>query len=249
MLAWLAGQDDLVEDFANSVDVYCKMATRIYGRDITKADKLERFVGKTVVLGCGYQTGKVKLQVTLKAADPPMDLELHECDRIVKTYRSTYFMIPKLWEQAERAIEAMHQNHTMWLGKEGVVRVEGRRGIRLPNGLYLQYPQLHRYEDENGRQKWRYKDDKGLIDIYGGKIVENVVQALARIVVTYQLLKIAKRYRCVLTVHDSVVVLAKKKEADQAREFVEACMRWVPKWAQGCPINCESGMGVNYGEC
>jgi DNA polymerase len=249
ILAWLAGQEDLVTDFANNVDVYCKMSTRIYNRDITKADKLERFVGKTVVLGCGYQTGKVKLQATLKAADPPMDLDLYECDRIVKTYRNTYYMIPRLWAQAELAIQAMHEDKVMWLGKEGVVRVEGRKGIKLPSGLYLQYPQLHKYVDDNGRDRWRYKDEKGLIDIYGGKLVENVVQALARIVVTSQLLKISKRYRCVLTVHDSIVVLAKAVESIQAREFVEACMRWVPSWAAGCPINCESGIGPNYGEC
>ena len=70
MLAWWAGQDDLVQDFANGVDVYCKLASTIFGRTITKADTKERFLGKTVVLGCGYQTGAGKLQVTLKAAKP-----------------------------------------------------------------------------------------------------------------------------------------------------------------------------------
>ena len=249
VLAWLAGQVDLVADFANNVDVYCKMASRIYSMVVTKENKQERFVGKTVILGCGYQTGKIKLQATLKAATPPMELDIERCDEIIKAYRQTYNMIPLLWRQGDVAIEAMYHDREMWLGKEGVLRVEGKKGIRLPNGLYISYPMLHRVKDDNGRDKWQYKDTTGLIDIYGGKLIENVVQALARIVVTQQLLKIAKRYKVVLTVHDAVACIAKKEESSEARDFVEECMRWVPKWAAGCPINCESGIGEDYGAC
>lgn len=264
MLAWLAGQEDLVSDFANKVDVYSKMASRIYNREVNRKrkevvdgkeiypDEAEGFVGKTVVLGCGYQTGGAKLQITLKAATPPMDMPLEECTRIVSTYRSTYPKIPELWKQGEKAIQAMHSNQGMWLGREGVLWVEGKKGIKLPNGLYISYPSLHQYEGEmNGRpvKKWRYKDEKGLQDIYGGKLIENVVQALARIIVMLQLLKIAKRYTVPLTVHDSVVVIAKEAEAQEALKYVEECMRWIPKWAHGCPINCEAFIGANYGEC
>lgn len=264
MLAWLAEQEDLVSDFANKIDVYSKMASRIYNREVNRKrkeivdgkeiypDEAEGFVGKTVVLGAGYQTGGAKLQITLKAATPPMDMPLEECTRIINTYRNTYTRIPELWKQGEKAIQAMHDNQTMWLGREGVLLVEGRRGIKLPNGLYISYPSLHQYNGEmNGRpvKKWRYKDEKGMQDIYGGKLIENVVQALARIIVMLQLLKIAKRYTVPLTVHDSVVVIAKEAEAQEAMKYVEECMRWIPKWAQGCPINCEAFMGANYGEC
>ena len=268
MLAWLAGQDDLVDDFANGVDVYCKMASRIYGREISKKDPLERFCGKTVVLGAGYQTGAGKLQATLKQANPPMLLELPECERIINTYRDTYSMIPRLWSQGEVAIQAMHDDKAMWFGREGVVRIEGKRGVKLPSGLYIQYPQLHRVRSERGMQ-WMYKDTKGVTNIYGGKFTENVVQALARIVVMWQLLKIAKRYRVVLTVHDAVACLVPVGDADKAIEYnpdkkcyvpvfkeakegvayIEECMRWIPEWASGCPINCESGVGKTYGDC
>jgi DNA polymerase I-like protein with 3'-5' exonuclease and polymerase domains len=249
VLAWLAVQDDLVEDFANNVDVYCKMASRIYGMPVTKENKQQRFVGKTVILGCGYQTGKVKLQATLKAATPPMELDIDTCDEIIKTYRQMYHMIPLLWRQGDIAIEAMYHDKEMWLGKEGVLLIEGKKGVRLPNGLYISYPQLHRVPGDKGRDKWVYKDTTGLIDIYGGKLIENIVQALARIIVTQQLLKISRRYKVVLTVHDAVACIAKKEEAGVALEFVEQCMRWTPKWALGCPINCESGIGENYGDC
>lgn len=251
MLAWLAGQDDLVDDFANGVDVYCKMASRIYGMEVTKEHAQKRFVGKTVVLGAGYQTGGGKLQITLKAATPPMDLNIDDCKRIIETYRRTYPLIPKLWAAGEKALHAIHDDKEMWFGREGVVRVEGKKGVRLPSGLYISYPQLHQAKTKNakGFYAWSYKDTTGVIDIYGGKFTENVVQALARIVVMQQLLKISKRYRVVLTVHDAVAIIARIEEADEARAYVEECMRWVPKWATGLPLNCESGMGSNYGEC
>jgi DNA polymerase len=215
-------------------------------------DEAEGFVGKTVVLGAGYQTGGAKLQITLKAATPPMDMPLEECTRIINTYRNTYTKIPLLWKQGEKAIQAMHDNHGMWLGKEGVLWVDGKKGIKLPNGLYISYPSLHQYDSTmNGRpvKKWRYKDEKGFQDIYGGKLIENVVQALARIIVMLQLLKISKRYTVPLTVHDSVVAIARVEESDEALAYIEECMRWIPKWARGCPINCEAFMGANYGEC
>ena len=252
MLAWLAGQDDLVQDFANGVDVYCKMASKIFGRPITKADKVERFVGKTVVLGCGYQTGAMKLQITLKASEMNMDLELSECKNIIDTYRNSVPAITGLWRTGEAAIEAMHGNKSMWFGREGVALVEGNKGIKLPSGLYISYPQLHRgVKNKNGQafEAWQYKDETGLVDIYGGKLVENVIQALARIIVMQQLLKIAKKLHVVLTVHDAVAAIAREEEAEQAQAYVEECMRWVPKWAAGCPINCESGIGRTYGDC
>lgn len=247
VLAWLAGQDDLVTDFSNSIDVYCKMASRIYGRPITKVDKQERFVGKTVTLGCGYQTGAAKLQATLKTAKPSVDLTFEQCEHIIRIYRDAYSKIEQLWSQGQKCIESMHSNKTRWFGREGAAFVEGRNGIKLPSGLYVSYPQLHRVVGV-GYPKWQYKDDTGVVDIYGGKLTENIVQALARIVVMSQLIRISKKLRVALTVHDSIIVVAREDERDEARAYVESCMRWVPRWADGLPINCESKWGYNYGE-
>lgn len=249
VLAWLAGQDDLVTDFANSVDVYCKMASKIYGRPITKENERERFVGKTVTLGCGYQTGAFKLQATLKTANPPMDLDIEECERIIDIYRNSNPKIKRLWYEGDLCIESMHANKSRWFGREGVALIEGKNGVKLPSGLYVSYPQLHRTVDLNTqRQKWAYKDDTGVVDIYGGKFTENIVQALARIIVMSQLLRISKKLKVALTVHDSIIALARENERDEARAYVESCMRWLPAWAQGLPINCESKWGYNYGD-
>ena len=64
-----------------------------------------------------------------------------------------------------------------------------------------------------------------------------------------QLLRISKKYRVVLTVHDAVACVAPEQEAVEAVKYVEECMRTVPNWAKGLPINCESGMGRSYGDC
>ena len=83
----------------------------------------------------------------------------------------------------------------------------------------------------------------------GPFVVHNCCQYLARVVIGQQMLRIAKRYRVVLTVHDAIACIAPEEEAQEAQAYVESCMRWVPEWAPGLPLNCESGMGRSYGEC
>jgi len=79
--------------------------------------------------------------------------------------------------------------------------------------------------------------------------VENFCQAVARCIIAEQMLRISKRYKVVLTVHDAIAIVAKVEEADTARAFVEENMRWRPSWAQDLPLACESGMGASYGDC
>ena len=79
--------------------------------------------------------------------------------------------------------------------------------------------------------------------------VENFCQAVARCIIAEQMLRISKRYKVVLTVHDAIAIIAKVEEADEARAFVEENMRWRPLWALDLPLACESGMGASYGDC
>jgi hypothetical protein len=113
----------------------------------------------------------------------------------------------------------------------------------------MKYYELRRSRKPDGNTEFLYTSRTGVTSIWGGKLTENVIQHLARAVIGEQMLKIAKRYRVVLTVHDAIASIARKEEADEARAYVEECMRWIPAWAEGLPLNCESGMGVNYGEC
>jgi DNA polymerase len=249
-LAWEAGQDDLVGAFANGEDVYKIMASAIYGKSVADITKDERFVGKTTILGAGYGMGAAKFQTQLKSFD--VEITLEEAQRIIDTYRNTYPKIPALWKHSQDAIRCMVRGQTMTVGPYNLLRVAaGPNGgeVLLPNGLSIFYNGLVEVVDGEGKRQFQYTTRKGATKIYGGKLVENYTQAVARCIISAQMLRIAKRYRVVLTVHDAIGIVARQEEADEARAFVESCMRWTPTWAEGLPVNCESGMGVSYGDC
>ena len=248
-VAWLAGQNDLVEAFENGQDVYKIMASAIYGKAESKITEKERFVGKTTILGAGYGMGATKFKTQLKTFG--VSIEEDEAKRIIQVYRETYPRIPQLWKQASNALEAILSGQTCELGRDEVLVVDPERGIRMPNGLYIKYPNLRRQDKEGGGTEYVYDTKKGKAvipnRIYGGKVVENVCQGLARTIIGEQMLHIAKKYKVVMTVHDSIVVVAPDHEVETAQEFIEMGMRIRPSWALSLPLNCEAKNGKSYG--
>jgi DNA polymerase len=248
-LAWLAGQEDLVDAFDKGEDVYKIMATSIYEVPLDEVTDYQRFVGKTTILGCGYGMGSAKFQAQLKTFG--VSLLSTECASIVYKYRDQFSQIPALWTQGDKVLDALIGTQTAPLGEHEALLVD-MFGVRLPNGMYLRYDNLRKQRDQkSGRDQFVYDVKRGRATlptyIYGGKLIENVCQALARIIIGEQMLMIARRYRVVMTVHDAVGVIAPIEEADKARAFVEACMRMRPKWAPTLPLNCESKIGASYG--
>ena len=250
VLAWLSGQTDLVKEFHMGDDVYSIFASKIYDRQITKENPVERFVGKTCILGLGYGTGALKLQHTLKTSPPGADLTKEKCDEIVKLYRDTNDMIVKLWREGNKALKTMADwqatSKPFYYGKNKCVVVT-KEGFKLPNGLYIRYPDLQLNTDET-KSGYEYKSRKGPVSLWGGSIVENVVQALARIIVGEQMLKLTERYRPVLTVHDAAVCVVPEDEVDEACAWIVEVMSTPPDWAKGLPVACEAQVGYNYGE-
>ncbi len=247
VLAWLAEQDDLTAAFRAGDDVYVKMSSRIYGVKESEVTKDQRFVGKTTILGAGYGMGAVKFQAQLKNFG--FDMGIEEARRVIKIYREANWKINKLWRDAQHALEAMSRKDEASLGLDGVLKVVSKENaIRLPSGLLLRYDDLKFDTTEKGVE-FNYKVRRGRNRIYGGKVIENVCQAIARCIIGEQMLKIAKEYRVVLTVHDSIVCCVRDEEVKKAQEYIEKCMRWTPDWADGLPIDCESGVGKSYGDC
>jgi len=249
VLAWLAEQKGLVQAFFNKDDVYKEMASRIYAKEVDEIDKDERFVGKTTILGAGYGMGAVRFQAQLKTFG--YDLTQDECRRIIDVYRGTNWRISQFWREAQTAIEGLARGESFKFGVDGLLHVYGNESaIRLPSGLFMRYDDLKYTTDpKTGETGYTYKTRRGRTRLYGGKLTENVCQAVARCIIGEQMLRISKRYRVVLTVHDSIVCCVPEEEVQEAQAFVEACMRWVPDWANGLPIDCESGIGRSYGEC
>ena len=253
MTAWLAGQDDVVKQFANGEDVYSLFATAVYGRKITKADKEERFVGKTCILGLGYGTGAAKLQHTLATSEPiSVQVDLDEAKRIVGVYRDKNDRIIEMWGEADRMLEDMingsFKNGPKVFGKHNCVFYD-RDGIILPNNMRIRYKNLRKeWDEEKQKTSIVYDSRKGPVYLWGGTVVENVVQALARIVVGLQMIEINHKYRVALTVHDAAVCVVPEDEVDEAISYITGIMSVAPEWATGLPVACEANAGDTYGD-
>jgi DNA polymerase len=273
MIAWLAGQEELLQQFRDGDDVYCRFASKIYGREITAEDKRARFLGKVCVLALGYSLGWRKL-ATILATGPmgqapilftaedleTMDGRMEKLDtkgittkltgqalavhcsaakHLVDTYRNSYDRIPNYWQTCERILSAMHRGVAHQFG---CISTE-KDCVLLPNGLYLQYKDLRK--DEEG--SWRYTGKRGEKQyIYGGKLAENLTQALSRIVMTDAMLKIP--YKAVMSVHDELVYCVKEEEAEKAADVIEAAMSVAPAWCPDLPVACEVSVAKSYGE-
>lgn len=261
---WLWDQDDLLDAFRNADtwdkslgvargdkrDAYCRFADDIYGREITTDDKLERFVGKVCVLGLGYQMGAAKLQMTLaKGAlgGPPVYFSLDECKHIINTYRRRNYKIAAGWKTCERIIEDMAAGRAgehkciSWGQDEN-----GNGFVLLPNGMCLKYPALRKAQGDKGWDEWTYQSGDMRKKIYGGLLCENLVQALARIIVATQMLWIDTKYRVVMTTHDEVVTHPKKAQAAKCYDWMYKCMTTPLAWCPDIPLAAEGGFDDRY---
>lgn len=240
--AWLWGQDDLVEAFRVGADIYSLFATEsIYGVEVTKKDKERRHVGKTAILGLGYQMGWKKFRATLArgVGGPAVKITEEEAMSIVNAYRRRYQRIVQGWALCEQIIEDMYTGRQ---GEYKCLRWE-KETIWLPNGMRLKYPRLRKNEDD----QWVYNRKGSIIKLYGGLLCENIVQALARIIVAAdQLLTVAREYPIVMTTHDEIVACVRKGQAKKCQALMERAMRTAPPWAAGLPVACEAGHAENY---
>jgi DNA polymerase I-like protein with 3'-5' exonuclease and polymerase domains len=260
MVAWLAGQDDLVAAFREKRDVYSEFASEVYGRTITSNNKSERFVGKTCILGLGYGMGAQKFQRTLEIGQAGISVKVdtNEAERIVRLYRQKNFKIVELWRRCDHALNGIVQ------GGQGTISKcvdYDSEGVRLPNGLYVRYPALH--ASTNG---YKYIDDarayraylrkklagesvgnEPWVNIYGGKVTENIIQALAAIAIREQMAAIGALYKVAFQVHDEIVIVVPDEQANEAQETLERIMSTPPVWAPDIPLACESGQGNTYG--
>lgn len=261
MAAYIAGQEDLLESFRTGRDVYSEFASDAYSRKITKADKLERFVGKTCILGLQYGVGAPKLRQTLALGQGNMKVFIseEEAKTFVYLYRRKYFKIPALWNTCQMALYKMirgdsGQIHANLLAYDG-------DGMEFPNGLRFKYPGLQEAPDgevvyiSNARDYRKYVksrftrvDESSKIKLYGAKVVENITQALARIVITEQMTRIGQQYQVLFQVHDEIICLVPEAEADHALAWMIKEMSVPPKWAPDLPVACEGGYAKNYGE-
>jgi hypothetical protein len=255
VLAWLAGEGWLLDAFADGADPYCIFGTKAYGRVVEK-DTPERQLAKVCVLALGYGMGAWKLQQTFAwgTMGPAIDLPLEVCEGFVRAYRQTSRSIMALHRMLQAAIGDIAK------GRDGAHKAIAweKDKIHLPNGMTLHYPNTRAVVEQQrmgamfgDRVEERiidgsYDQARGRGKLYGGLLTENVVQALARVVVAEQMRMISKRYRVVMMSHDEVVYLAPEAEAQAAYDFGLACMRTRPAWAPDLPLNADGAFAANY---
>ena len=249
--AWISEQFDLLDAFAaqsdtSPTDVYTQFASMIYGREITKADKLERFIGKIGVLGLGYSMGAAKLQTTLALGTmgPAVFLELDMCQKIVNLYRRKNFKIVQFWKKCDEIIQDMIAGRS---GEYKCLRWEKER-IWLPNGMCLKYPKLAAHEGERGFVEYSYERKGIRTKIYGGLLCENIVQALSRIIIGDQLLELADGYdyRIATTTHDELVSCVRTISASKCFKTMLKVMTTPPAWCSELVLSAEGGWAENY---
>jgi DNA polymerase len=248
----LAGKADALEVYRNAdsgtgPDVYCVMAQNIYGYPVNKKDHpSERQMGKIAKLGLGYGMGSDKFVDAVRTM-AGMKITKAESKVVVDAYRNTHREVTALWKEAETALAAVVAGGVGVIGKHssfgGLAFTQD--GIRLPNGTRIQFPKLHRASDG-----FAYLEGTTPVNIYGGKVIENVVQALARIIVVDQILDASDEAGvpyCHM-VHDEGLWVVDEDKADWMLEIAERHMRTAPKWWPDIPLNSEGSCARSYGD-
>lgn len=274
--SYIAGDHATLNLFVAGKDPYSQQAALIYGGNPDEIKKLaksgvepyasiQRPAGKASLLSNIYGTGAVGFMNYAKLMG--VDMTLEEAQHIVKVYRETHPEVVAIWNACDIALRNMIAGASGYFGGpdgklfyyDGARMNHGVRmpGIRLPDGNWLNYHCLsmreREYPDGSTKMNYAYRGLKeGRIQwifTYAARIFENCNQALAFAVMKYQALLINQRYKIVLNTHDEWGIVVKDDEVEQAKEYMQWCMRQVPEWAKGLPVDCEGDAAVHYGDC
>lgn len=289
-LAVLAGQTDVVARFARGEDIYCEDASMIFGMPVTKKDKMKRFLGKTVRLGCGYSLGWSKFSNMIRVGmlggqgivfDKDMadllgvrldlftsrnyarameskpghvseNAHLLHCacaKEIIDRYRAANPKIVALWRQAHNALPALAADTDLGvtIGEEPQIPVKPGRLV-MPSGLSMHYPGL---KCEAGSNEWSMLKQKGRrkekSKVYGGLIIENITQSLARIVITDAMLRVhAAGIKLVMQVHDEVIACVPEGQGEATFDTMQRILSIPPAWAPSLPLDSDGGVDKCY---
>jgi DNA polymerase len=253
-----AGQTDVIERFRNKVDPYVGIASQAYGREITKADKAERGTGKQLELSCGYGAGAATIQNTARLGiyGPPVAIDIDTAERWKQLYRDTHPQVVALWKEAEVILKRMNAGESCRWGPLEVMCDGGTKRIRLPGHPDLIYDSLEWYvpsfEDlEKGFDPspyWRVLTRRGWpTKMYGAKLVENVVQYMARINMSEDMNRIVNYgIKIATTTHDELVAVVPLDMGQKAYDIMHAEMCKSPAWMSNIPLDAEGAISERY---
>lgn len=275
VLAYIANQTDVLGVFASGGDVYSFAASKIHGipyQEIVDGRKssdpetahkysMMRQYGKTATLALGYGQGAQGFQ-KYALVNTGINMTMDESATTVRAWRDANGFITGFWRMCDQALATMVAGGQMYFGgadgkmffADGNRYIFGRKvaGIRMPNGLWLNYPNL-RADFTNPRRPQYFYDKCGYngkpleTKVYSGLVAENITQALAFAVMKTQAVWIAQYYPIVMNTHDEWCIVVPREQAEVAAEYMHRCMCSAPDYIQGIPLASEGGWAQSYG--
>jgi len=253
-VAWLAGQNDLLHAFREKRKIYEEMAAKVHGCRLADVTPVQRFIGKTLTLGAGYQLGWRKFRETVLVMGGIL-LTPEEAERAIFTYRDTFEHIPKLWaNMQEAAIMAVRRPGAVMETAQGRIRFRMDRNwlrMRLPSGRYLWYAQPLIEKNKYGGDSLTYHGVNAKTrkwerqGTYGGRLTENAVQGLCRDLLVGATLRLeVAGYRPVGLVHDEII--AEPPIGHGSIDAMCELMSEVPLWAAGFALSAKGARGPRY---
>lgn len=252
LTAWFCGQEDLRQAFERGDDIYSEFAGQeIYHKTITKkTHPKERFMGKQGILGCGFGCGGAKFRNMVRIQskiqlNEEIILEEDEAQRIVLSYRNRYRAIEGMWKKfTYEGFQQLASGNVAFYGPGDCIEFN-KNFIRLPNGLLLYYDDLQ-YKDG----QWTFWYAKTQKWLHGGKLLENIIQALARIIIFDAGTRMRQKHglHWALSCHDELVYVEKAEIAEQVAKWLHEEMCTRPWWGPTIPLMAEGGIGDSYGD-
>ena len=253
VLTWLVGDQDSLDRIVEhgSGQLYLDMAEAIFDRKVSKSDTYEYTAGKSARLGLGYQMGAgryVDMAAGYGIKIPP---ELAE--KVVRVYRNKNPLVTDAWNAVKKCVTNTLTDGfpTKWRNILFRYNPEYKAlVITLPSKRELWYPGAHLDEDEKGYETIFYYGDKMgkwlKQKLYGGLLIENIVQAIARDLLCYSMRSLGKDYDVVSHCYDEIVIEVLKKLAEQCVKDMTKAMTTPPQWAAGLPLGVDLWTGKRY---
>ena len=242
LLCWVAGQEDMLDKFRRKEDIYSEIASQFYGEKVDKSKPEKRGMGKQIILSCGFRAGADSIVNTARLGTygPPVILTPQQGLAARNLYRSTHPRVKAFWEFCDTvALPALLRGDASFtFGKNDCLAVEGKR-IKLPNGIYLDYSNLRAAPPKFGKQAFHTQTRKGLKNMHGGILTQNIIEGLSRAVLANAMINISKRYKVVVATHDDVEFLAPISEAQDALDFALNIMKTPMFWCSDIPLDAE----------
>lgn len=243
----VAGQEDKVEEFRQKLDPYVGVASAFAGFPVNEVDHPElRQAGKVVELLCGFGGGGMAIRRSLRVK-AGIRITPEEGEKYKFAYRSTHPFVEDLWKQGGRVIARLAGGAPMDWGPVHIA--DGK--MYLPNGTAINYTTLEYYrDDEYDDSYWRMKTRRGWSKLYGAKLVENLIQALARVFISQVMIRLVRAgYKIINTKHDSMWILIPMdgREKDHVA-YIKNEMRQPPAWLPDVPLDAESRLAARFGK-